>query len=303
MNVAGTVVIQVIIMFILIAVGFVLAKGKLITDTGAKQITNILLMVVTPCVLVNAYQIDFSIEYAKGLLIAVLLALLIQVISIVVSNFVFKKEDTMRYKVERFCAIYSNCGFMAIPLMEAVLGKTGVFYGSAYLAMFTILSWTHGIYAYTGNREDISFKKAFFNPGVLGTIVSLILFFMKIKLPYVINQGVVYLAGMNTPLAMIILGTYLVGINFSESLKNIKLLEVSIFRLIIFPVMAIVVAKLLNVPEEILKSIIIPSACPTAALATLFASKYNTDAKYASEIVAVTTLLSIITIPLIMLIC
>lgn len=303
MGIAGTVAVQVLIMFILIFVGFVMSKNKLITETGAKQITNILLMVVTPCVLINAYQKDFEVEHAKGLLMASLLALLIHVAAILVSTLIFKKEETLKYRINIFSAVYSNCGFMAIPLMEAVLGKIGVFYGSAYLAVFTVLYWTHGVYVYTGSRKEVSFKKAFLNPGVLGTILSLLLFFLKIKLPYVIHQSVIYMAGLNTPLAMIVLGTYLVGIDFRKSLKNGKLFAVAGLRLILFPIVSVLIARLLNVSDEILRSIIIPAACPTAAVATLFAAKYNSDAKYASEIVAVTTLLSIITIPLIMLMC
>ncbi len=298
-----TVAIQVVIMFILIFVGFILAKNKLITETGAKQITNILLMIVTPCVLINAYQKEFEIEYAKGLLWAGLLALLIHAAAILIATPIFKKENSLKYRINIFCSIYSNCGFMAIPLMEAVLGKDGVFYGSVYLAVFTVLYWTHGVYVYTGSRSEVSFKKAFLNPGVLGTILSLLLFFLRIKLPYVLSQSVVYMAGLNTPLAMIVLGTYLVGINFAKSLKNGKLFLVVVLRLIVFPVISIAIARILNVSDEILRSIIIPSACPTAAVATLFAAKYNLDAKYASEIVAVSTLLSIITIPVIMLIC
>lgn len=302
MAMSATVAVQVIIMFILIFVGFILAKNKLITETGAKQITNILLMIVTPCVLINAYQKDFEPEYAKGLLWAGLLALLIHAAAILIATPLFKKEDTLKYRINIFCSVYSNCGFMAIPLMDVVLGKTGVFYGSTYLAVFTILYWTHGVYVYTGNRSEISLKKAFFNPGVLGTLLSLLLFFLRIKLPYVLNQSVVYMAGLNTPLAMIVLGTYLVGINFAKSLKNKKLFLVVLLRLIVFPVISVVIGRLINISDEILQSIIIPSACPTATVATLFAAKYNLDAKYASEIVAVTTLLSIITIPMIMLI-
>lgn len=303
MAMTATVAVQVLIMFILIFVGFILAKNKLITETGAKQITNILLMIVTPCVLINAYQKDFEVEYAKGLLWAGLLALLIHAAAILIATPIFKKENSLKYRINIFCSIYSNCGFMAIPLMEAVLGKDGVFYGSIYLAVFTVLYWTHGVYVYTGSRSEVSFKKAFFNPGVLGTILSLLLFFLRIKLPYVLSQSVVYMAGLNTPLAMIVLGTYLVGINFAKSLKNGKLFLVVVLRLIVFPIISIGIARILNVSDEILRSIIIPSACPTATVSTLFAAKYNLDAKYASEIVAVSTLLSIITIPLIMLIC
>lgn len=293
--------IQVLIVFILITVGFILKKLNMIDEHGSKQLTGILLMIVTPCVLINSYQKEFKTEYAFNLFLAALFTILIHVIMIIISTLLYKKEETKRYRINIFSAIYSNCGFMAIPLLSAVLGEDGVFYGSAYLAVFNIFYWTHGVILYSGSKKALSLKKAFLNPGVIGTILSLLLFIFQISLPKIILEPVKYLAGLNTPLAMIVLGAYLANINFKNTLKKLSIYTVSFLRLILFPIIAIVLAKIMHLDNTVATAVLISSACPTATVTTLFAAKFNLDAEYASELVSISTILSIITIPLVML--
>lgn len=292
---------QVIIIFILIAIGFILKKTNKINDTSAKQLANILLSIVTPCVLINAYQKEFQPELAINLLFASLFTLLLHIIMIILSALIFRKEPSQHYKINIFTSIYSNCGFMAIPLLSAVLGSDGVFYGSAYLAVFNILYWTHGVATYTGGVKELSIKKVFLNPGVIGVSISLILFFFNITLPKIIIEPVKYMAGLNTPLAMVVLGTYLANINFKKTLKQLSIYGVSFLRLILFPIIGIIIAKLLKMDETAANAVLISTACPSAAVATLFAARFGLDAEYSSEIVSITTLFSIATIPLVML--
>ncbi len=300
MELAGTVFIQVVIMSILIFVGFILAKAKIIDEKGAGQMTDILLKIVMPCVLINAYQKDFSLESAGGLLIAALFAVIIHVVSILLVTLIFKKEESLRYRVSIFASVYSNCGFMAIPLLSAAMGDDGVFYGSAYLAVFTLCYWTHGICVYGGSVKEISIKNIIKNPGIIGTVIALILFVFNIRLPYVFGESVKYFAGLNTPLAMVVMGTYLTKVSFKAAIKNKGLYIVSLLRLIIIPIIVVLMAKIFVVNDTIAKAILISAACPTAAIATLLASKYGLNTVCASEIVSITTILSIVTIPLIL---
>ncbi len=301
MELSLIVAIQVLIVFILITVGFILKKCKMIDENGSKQLTNILLMIVTPCVLISSYQKEFKTEYAFNLFLAAVFAILIHVIMIVISSLLYRREETKRYRINIFSAIYSNCGFMAIPLLSAVLGDDGIFYGSAYLAIFNIFYWTHGVIVYSGTKKALSLKKAFLNPGVIGTVLSLLLFVLQIRLPKVLLEPVKYLAGLNTPLAMIVLGAYLANINFKNTLKKVSIYTVSLLRLIVFPVIAILLAKIMCLDNTVATALLISSACPTATVTTLFAAKFNLDAEYASELVSISTILSIITIPLVML--
>ncbi len=302
MGLSSTVAIQVVIVFLLIAVGFTLKKAKKIDTHTSKQLTDLLLMVVTPCVLINSYQKEFKSELAFNLLTAAIFTIIIHIVMIVISTIIYRKEETKKYRINIFSAVYSNCGFMAIPLLTAVLGEDGVFYGSAYLAFFNIFYWTHGVALYTGDWKSLSIKKAILNPGVIGTLLSLALFFLNISLPNIILEPVKYLAGLNTPIAMIILGVYLADIDFGKTLRRLSIYTVSLLRLIVFPVLAVILAKLMRLDETVATAVLISAACPTATVTTLFAAKFGLDAGYASEVVSVSTLLSVITIPLIMMI-
>ena len=301
MELSGTVFIQVLIIFILMSVGFFLSKAKVLTGEGIRQITNILLMVVTPCVLINAYQKEFTAESAKQLGISAILSFLMITATIIIATVIFRKEDTLKYRVSIFGSVYSNCGFMAIPLLSAAMGKDGVFYGSAYLAVFTILYWTHGICLYGGSVKEIELKKIITNPGIIGTLVAIILFVCRIELPYVLKESVKSLADLNTPLAMIIMGSYLTSVDLKKALTGASIYIVTLLRLVIFPLSAILILRLFGADDAIAKSLLISAACPTAAVSALLATKYRLDAVYATEIVSVTTILSIITIPLILL--
>lgn len=303
MELAVTVAIQVLIIFILIGVGFVLTKAKKLDDAGVKQLTDILLITVTPCVIIQSYQKDFDVKYLKGLMMAVAASAIIHIIAVVLSNFFFKKEDSLKYRVSRFASICSNCGFMAIPLLSAALGSDGVFYGSAYLVVFTVFYWTYGVFICTEDiKKCFSLKSVIINPGVIGVIIGLILFFARIKLPYVISASVSFMASLNTPLAMLILGSFLVKVDIKKAVKNLGLYLVCLLRLVLIPLVSVLVIWLLRIEADVAKSVLICAACPVATVTSLFASKYELDSVYASETVAISTIVSIITIPTVIII-
>lgn len=300
MELSLTIFIQVLIMGVMIFVGFLLTKTNTINEKGARQMTEILLKVVTPCVLINAYQKDFSPQLAGGLLISAGFAVIIHIIAILIATLVLKKEETLKYRVSIFASVYSNCGFMAIPLLSAAMGADGVFYGSAYLAVFTLFYWTHGICLYGGSIKEISIKNIITNPGIIGTTIAVLLFVFNIRLPYVIGESVKYFAGLNTPLAMVVMGSYITKVDFKSAFKNLGIYVVTILRLLIIPIIVVFIAKLLKIEEVAARAILISAACPSAAVATLLAAKYDLDSVYASEIVSVSTLVSIVTIPFVL---
>ena len=301
MELAYIVLSQVIVIFILISIGYILCKKEVLTDTGISQITSILLNVVTPCVLVNSYQKEFNKELISGLIVAMIMAVIIHIIAILLSTFVF----TYIYKQERqiniFSSIYSNCGFMAIPLLTAALGSDGVFYGSAYLVVFTILAWTHGLVLFSGDKSIMSIKKIITNPGIAGTVIALILFVFGIKLPSPLKNAIEYMSYLNTPLAMIVLGSFLVKINLKKVFKMVSIYVACLMRLIIIPLILVVILKFIKTDPTVASAIVITSACPSATIATLFSTRFGLNADYASGLISFSTILSILTIPLMVL--
>lgn len=290
---------QVFVMFTLIIMGYILTKKKIISKQGASDMSGILLTVVTPCVLIRSYQIKLDVTGVKGLAFSFAAAVLLHIILILLSKPYFSRvKDDEKNKIDRFASIYSNCGFMGIPLLEAALGSKGVFFGSAYLAVFNIFAWTHGLRMFSDKKTNGKLKSLILNPGIIGSMLALLLYFLQIRLPGVLNTVVGYTADLNTPLAMILIGSFLARTNILSTFKNVQMYFVALFRLIISPVAAIIMFSVINVPRVVAMSILIGASCPSAALVALFAEKKNMDSSYGSRLSSVTTLFSVITIPL-----
>jgi len=291
---------QVAIMLILIIVGSILFKTKVISEKGSKEIANILLNIVTPALLIKAYQVDFDVNVLIDIITGFGLSVLIHIIYILVSKFMFSGvKDNYNKTVLKFTNVYSNAGFMGIPLIAAALGDEGVIIGSTYLASFNIIVWTHGLLLYSQDKNVLSVKNLIKNPGIIGVTLALVLFFFQIRLKGVLAQSVEYVADLNTPLAMILLGTYLANSNLKSALTNISTYVICFTRLILLPVIVMVVFYFLDVKYSIFMPLILPAACPCAAMAAIYAQKFGYDPGYPSQIVSFTTLVSILTLPFI----
>ena len=282
---------QVLVLFILIAVGFICGKKKIITDFSARHMTDIVLYVVTPCVMISAFQREFSFELLSGLIICVACSALIFAVSILICNLIFHDKDESRKAVIRFATIYSNCAFMSLPLQKAILGDDGWFYGSIFVAVFNI--------SMSGDKKQLSFKKLVLNPGLIGVLLAIILFITGFKLPYIISQPVEYLAVLNTPLPMLIIGFYLSQADFKKAFTDKGVYFSSAVRLIALPMITAVVISLCRVTPIITMACVIATSAPTAATTTMFATKFNKDVELSVSIVAATTVFSLATMPLV----
>lgn len=290
---------QVLVLFVLIAVGFVCGKKEILTDFSAKKITDIVLYVVTPCVMISAFQREFSFELLSKILIAILCAVLIMAGSIFISFLLFHDKNESRNKVLKFAVVFSNCGFMSLPLQKAVLGDDGWFYGSIFVAVFNVFVWTYGLVTMSGDKKQLSLKKLISNPGILGVTIALILFVAGIKLPYIISEPVSYLSNLNTPIPMLIIGFYLSKADFKKAFTDVGVYLAMFARLVLIPIIATFVMTLFKIDSTIIVAFIIASSAPTAATTTMFSAKFNRDVELSVSIVASTTLVSIATMPLV----
>ncbi len=291
---------NVLVMLFLMIIGYVFAKKGIFTADGVKQMTELVLRVVVPCLIINSYQREFDIEMAKGLGLALLFSVVIHIVYILIATVAFKKREDKKDRINKFGTVYSNCAFMAFPLIHSIYGDDGVFYAVAYVTVFNILYWTHGVYIYTKDIKQLSLKKIIFNPGVLGVFIGITLFVTRITLPAPIGKAIGFMASINTPIPMIILGTYLVNLNIRQTLKNGSLWAVTVLRLIVLPIVTMFALKILGWEDIIAMPLILASACPVAAVTTLLAVRYNLDSEYSTQAVSFTTLISVITIPVIM---
>lgn len=290
---------QVIILFILIGIGFACGKTRFLNDNASAKLTDIVLYIVTPCVIINSFQRKFDADMLLNLGITALCSSAIMIGSIIVCNIVFRDKNISRNKVLKFGTVFSNCGFMSLPLQAAILGADGVFYGSVFVAIFNIIIWTYGLYAMSGNKKEFSVKKLAFNPGIIGVVIGLIIFLLSVTLPEIIATPVEYLANLNTPVPMIIIGYHLSQSKLKEIFKD-KWAYVSMgMRLLVIPSLSLGIMYLCGIRGDILVACTIAASAPVAATTTMFATKFKADVKLSVGIVSSTTLVSIITMPLI----
>ena len=289
---------QVLVLFILIAVGFACGKTGMITEHASKKMTDIVLYVVTPCVIVNAFQRDFSFELLGQMLLAAGIAAVILTLSIVLVKLVFHNKDIARRKVLQFAVVFSNCGFMSLPLQNALLGEDGLFFGSIFVAVFNVFCWTYGLLDMSGDKKQLSAKKLALNPGIIGVVVGTILFVCSLRLPVVLAEPVKHLANLNTPLPMLIIGFYLSNAKLKKAFTDGGAYLAMALRLAVIPVAVLFAMAPFGLNRNMVIAFVIACSAPTAATTTMFAAKFSRDVELSVSVVAASTLLSIVTMPL-----
>lgn len=290
---------QVLILMILVALGALLSKTGILTESGVRSITDMVLMTVTPCVIIKSFVREFDAKALKGLLISFLIAVMVHIGFIVLSRIILHSKDISRERVLRLGVVFTNCGYMSLPLQEAILGETGVFYGSSFIAIFNLFVWSYGIITISGDKKYLTPKKLVFNPGMIGLAVGLVIFLFSLPVPKIIYQPISFIAALNTPLPMIIIGYHLSKTDILKSIKDLQCLLASLVRMLLLPSVAIALMYLCRVRGDMLVSAAISCSAPTAAITTMFASKFGGDTELSVNMVSLTTIMSLLTMPLI----
>ncbi|MBR5618850.1 MAG: AEC family transporter [Clostridia bacterium] len=292
---------QVLILYILVAVGAVADKTHLFTEKTAKACTDLLFYVITFSVIVQSFlSMDSTPENTRGLLTAVGCGILMHFTAALIAFPFFRRGDRAKNAVFNYGAVFGNCGYMALPLANAVLGQEGVFFCSAVIVSFQISSFTYGVYLMSGDGQEkrsFDWKKIILNPGVLAVFAGLPLYFLRIHLPEVLSQPLGYLASMNTPLAMLIFGTYLANTKFRSMFRETKILFVALCKLILVPLAMLGIYCLFGIRGTLLSALILSASAPSANNTVLFAAKYNKDTGLAAQTVSAVSLVSIVTMP------
>lgn len=306
---AGIILQQAMIMLILIVVGMLAYHTGIVSREGGKQLSNVVLEIVTPVIIVHAYlEEEYDPQLVQNLLLTFLLAIASYILAIVISMLLFRgKHSEKLAPIERFSAIYSNCGFMGIPLANALFGSEGVFYVTAFLTIFFLFSWTHGIMQLTQTKDFKKMLKIFRSPTIIGIAIGLILYFVQIPVSgvWVPISGVLmdtmgYISDLNTPLAMIASGISVAQTNLLGALRTVRIYWVSFVKLLVIPLVVMGMCLCLPfVSIEVRTVVLLLTAAPSAAMCTLQCQANGLNDIYASQIFAATTIFSMATMPLI----
>lgn len=291
---------QISSMLLIMLIGVACYKLKMIDDHANKRLSRILLEIVNPLVIFLSYQRDFDMSLFYGLLWSIALALLLYAITIPLSIFFLPKTEDCSHRIERLCSVYGNCGFMGLPLVLGIFGSEGVFYVTAFMTVFNIIIWTFGVNTLTEDFSSKAVYKALQSPAIIATVVGFAFFMLQIRIPTFFDEPLSLVAGMNTPLAMIIAGVSLCQSDFVLMLKNKRIYYVCFLKLILYPSIMLILFRFIPIDPLILNVSLTICACPTATTAILFSYRYKQDTLYTTQIFSVSTILSLITIPIIL---
>ncbi|MEY8353149.1 AEC family transporter [Lachnospiraceae bacterium 54-53] len=285
---------QIGIMFFLMLIGYWLFRKKLLSARGSKELGNILLLAATPCIVIQSFLTQFTLQKLKLLAEAYLLAGLALLLSVLVARLIFGRK----YCMEHFGAAFSNAGFLALPLVKTVLGEEAVFYASAFVVLLNILQWTYGIYVITSRRDLISLKKIISNPVIAAAAVGLVLFFLPFEMPSVITGTLSYMSGIVAPLAMLILGAYLAQTDIPAMFKDWQSYKCSFVRLLLIPLLTLALFTILPFGNADMKlSLLIAASAPVGANVAVMAQIHDLDYTYAVKSVCLSTVFCIFTMP------
>lgn len=302
MDLALITVKKILEMFFILLIGVAAYKAKVADSTTGSRMTSVLLYVVSPCVILTSYQMEFDESRLVGLAVTAGLSFASFLGAIIISNLVVPKHSGPDMAVEQMSIVYSNCGFIGIPLVDGLLGGEGVFYMTSYLTVFNLFVWSHGILLMKGKAE--SFKdtaKNFIQPSNLAIFAGLLLYISGITFPKLLADPVAMIGSMNTPMAMLISGINLAESDLLSSLRTTRTYLLSAARLIIVPLVTLGILMVVQVDRVIAVTVLVAAACPSGAMGTMFAMQYHKNSQYASKLLAITTSLSLLTIPVIML--
>ena len=293
-----TVASQVGVLFALMGVGAFCRRCRLVDETSIKGIVNILILIVTPCLIVDVFQRPFNPSMMHGFAWAAIVAFLAHAALVLVAR-LFSQDDEMSRPVLRLAIVFSNAGFMGIPLEQAILGAEGVFYGVVYVVMFNIFIWSWGLCEMRGSVGLSEMRRMVLNPGSIGIAVGLPLFLLSTHLPSVVRAPVNLLAGLNTPLAMLVIGFYLAGADFRRVVRTPGAYVAAVIRLVVFPLALIAVFLPVRTyfPREMMLALVVAASAPVAAMVSMFAAKFGRDVDLSVGLVSGTTLLSVFTMP------
>lgn len=293
---------QALIMFMLILTGAVCFKLKLLSQETVSQISGLVLKVVNPIVILMAYQREFKPELVKNLGLTFILSIVSYFIAMAVAYLAIRNKEGRETVIERFSCIYSNCGFMGIPLVQAMFGYEGVFYLTAFLTIFNALVWSHGVMQMSGEKSLKSIIRVLRSPAIIAIIIGMILFCSRITLPALLAETLEMIGNLNSPLAMIVAGATIIQTDLLRVFRKPRVFYVCFLKLLLIPLLTVFAFLLFPFDKTVEMTVLAATAAPSAAICTMQCLNYHRNAAYASELFGVTTLFSIATMPLMMIV-
>ena len=292
---------QIIQLFIMIFMGLIIVKANLLKAEDSKILSVIVLYIIIPCVIINAFQVNYTKDTVQGLLITLAASVLTQIILLIVIS--VSGKFLHLNEVEIASIYYSNSGNLIVPIVTFILGKEWVLYGCVFMSVQLVFIWTH-CKKIISRESTYDWRKIVLNINMISIAIGIVLFLSRIHLPEDINSTLSAVGGMIGPASMIVTGMLFAGMDFKQIFASKRVYFVTFLRLIVVPAIALVLIKfsylasLSSNGPKIMLIVFLAIITPSASTVTQMCQVYENDSQYDSAINVVTTLLAIITMPL-----
>lgn len=298
-------------LFLLMACGFFARKRNIIDDIASKRLSALIIKIGQPLMIISALvEAEFSYENLTDGLIIVALGMVLHALMAGMAFVLCKGfRDLDERKITEFSLVFTNAGFIGFPIMEALFGPKGLFLASFYVISFHLFLWSWGIAILARKRSDIKLtvKKIFINLGSIPCLIGVLLYmavipFPNFVIPAFVSKFMMYLSNLCTPISVLITGALLATRTPKQIFGSKKIYYFSAMKLVVIPLVVCVIAKLLGLPEYLILFATVEAALPSAATITMFSEMYDLNAGYASQTVGTSSLLSVGTLPLVLLV-
>lgn len=288
---------QVLILCGLISVGFISGRTKLIPEASEQTLASLTLYLSMPSVIVSSFQRPFNQALLNGFWSVLLITLAMYAFTIFIAHLTLSDRKPGYQKLLRFSAVFSNCGFMALPLAQSLYGEVGVFYSGIIVAIFNLFLWTYGYILMSEGHAKLPVRELLLNPGIIALIIGLLLFSFSVTLPKPVSGLLQQISGLNTPLGMFVIGSRLSHADLRKLFVWDRSWLATVERLIIFPLSLIGVLACLSVRGTAAVVCVIASCAPAASTATMFAILFHHDENASANLVSLQTILAALTMP------
>ena len=292
---------QVIVLFLLIGAGAAAIKTGVLKADGRQTLSNLLVYLVVPAMIIHSYMMEFSEEILHNLLAAFGLSVLAILIGTVLTLALTAKQKDRRAPIFRFACVFSNAAYMGFPLISALFGSEGLLYASAYVTVINLLPWTRGYGRGSGSSSPMAVVKSLLRTPVLYAMgAGLAIYLLQIPVPALIAQPLELLSNMNTPLSMLITGILIATGDLKQIVCDRHIWKLAAVRMLLIPAVCLAVFAVLGLLRFGMSAqvVLLLECCPAAAITSVFAVQFGHDEQFAAGCVVLTTLLSIVTLPL-----
>jgi hypothetical protein len=287
-------------LFALLAVGVLLRKIGLFEDATKRVLTDLVLFVTLPCSIVLSFQFSIDKQLIQSLVFTFLVSGGVHFFCFLLSRLFFRKVEKTQQSVLRYGLLVSNAGFMGLPIVGELFGSAGLMYASIYLIPLRVLMWTVGlsIFSPAGTSKKEAALKVILHPSMVAVYLGLILMSFQFSLPTFVEKTFSSIGGCTTALSMMLIGALLAETERKHLKIDRNLLLFSFLRLVVIPLASLIAGRLLGVDPLIIGVSVILGAMPGGSSTVILAAKYGSDTVFTSKLVIVSTILSMLSIPI-----